>query len=113
MLVLTFSTLVLARPGIAKPASQLRPPQSPLIRETREASPEPQRRRWNRGRPRYSNRRQGIPRIPTEVLALKAGVGLGLAKAGLLSGGIPAEKLALGAGLVKGLALASLLNNGK
>ena len=116
MLVLTFSTLVLARPGPPPPASQLGPRQSPLIRETREASPEPQRRRWNRGRPRYSNRRQGIPRIPTEVLALKAGVGLGLVKAGLLSGGlpaIPAEKVALGVGLAKGFALASILNNGK
>ena len=104
LLVLTISTVILARPA-------------QVIREPREASPEPQRRRWNRWnnrrRQRISNRRQGIP---TELLALKAGVGLGLVKAGLLSGGlpaIPAEKVALGVGLAKGFALASILNNGK
>ena len=101
LLVLTISTVILARPA-------------QVIREPREASPEPQRRRWNnRRRQRISNRRQGIP---TELLALKAGVGLGLVKAGLLSGGlpaIPAEKVALGVGLAKGFALASILNNGK
>ena len=105
LLVLAISTIILARP----------PPH--VIRQPREASPEPQRRRWNRWnnrrRQRISNRRQGIP---TELLALKAGVGLGLVKAGLLSGGlpaIPAEKVALGVGLAKGFALASILNNGK
>ena len=58
----------------------------PVFRQTRDAAPDPHRTYYSHShshyQPRYRSRGSGIPR---EKIALVAGIGIGLIKAGILS----------------------------